>query len=283
MTLVHYNRSEESNEEILDRYTRALAQMKAWGVRVSSESRLSKYRDNLARLIPLQGSPVTQDVFHKWQFDMREIDEVIAIVESLDDPPRPAALERLGAMCGGSVHPDEGPLSPSRDLQWELYLRALLVKAEIQVVFGEPDLLATVDGQSIPIEAKRPKSEARLDDRIRKAVSQISATRSPGVVALSVDRVLSEGLGVLSGPSLELLEHDVSRRVKDLTDRNLKTIAKRVAGHPVVGIIFHARIPALVSANDHPRLISAARVVPIRADPMTDRVLSSLLEGLSRS
>jgi hypothetical protein len=134
----------------------------------------------------------------------------------------------------------------------------------------------------VPIEAKRPKTLDRLDDRLRKAVSQIETRRCPGVVALSLDRALREGRGVLHASSIAVAEAAVAGLVHKAVLDRIRQFAARVAGRPVRGIILFARLPCWLDDLDRPQLVSAAHVEVIARDAQTDLILDCLIDAFSR-
>ncbi len=285
MDVVHHLRSEVSNEDLLTQFVEAIDQLESWGIAIPASSRFAQYRDRFTAYVAKarEGGFITLTQMYQILFDHREIDELIAIAHSFVGKPPEVALERLRIMVSGSEHPDEEASSLARDLQWELYLRSLLRRADIPADMGDPDLVSVIDGMQIPIEAKRPKTEARLDDRLRKAVSQIAQSGTPGVIALSLDRAVRRGRGVLRGPSVEALENKVAELVEQVVHRNLHRIVNRVRDRPVLGIVFHARLPTWVVPLERPQLITVAHLEPVTADSNVERALDKLLEGLSTS
>jgi hypothetical protein len=281
MALHHYSTKEESNLEIVSRLESAIECVEEWGVPVPENSRFRVY---LARLRPLARDAevqITQSQMHQLQFDLREIDEFAAIVESFPRGIGEEAENRLRVVLTGSEHPDEESRSAARDTQWELYLRALFRRAQIPAGLGNPDVITTVRKKKIPVEAKRPKSEARLDDRLRKGVSQLEASGSPGVVALSLDHAIRDGRGVLVGQSLADVEAEVQRLVADMISRNLRQIVNRVRDRSVLGFIFHARVPTWIKPIQRPQLVTVNQIEPISSDVEVNAVIDRLLEGLA--
>ena len=106
-------------------------------------------------------------------FDLREIDEIIEIVESLPPEPDTGCLRLLRQLQSGSENPDMNVSDSTRDAQYELYLGTILRRANIHAIHGTPDLTAEWSGTRYHIEAKRPASANRVDDRLRSAVHQI--------------------------------------------------------------------------------------------------------------
>ena len=105
-------------------------------------------------------------------FDLREIDEICEVVEAFSGVPDPEAIRRLSILPLGQEGPDEETNAAARDAQYELLLWSALTRGGVEAVLTDPDVAVTVNGSVHYLEAKRPKKKARLDDRLKKAVSQ---------------------------------------------------------------------------------------------------------------
>lgn len=245
-----------SHEEILRRYRRALSALREWGILVPPGCRLTAYEERLAgratRLVPY----VPEHEIIEAMFDFREVDEIIDIVESFPKGPGATARERLSKIPAGSEHPDDEIESQARDAQFELYLRAVLRKGGLRVALGQPDLQVRLGGEWVPVEAKRPKSEARVDDRLRKGISQLETQVHGGFVAMSLDLVLRPSNQHMVGVSRQALEIGLQQIMFDFIGANLAKIARRVAGRPVHGLCFAARIPGCLHDLSEMWLIS---------------------------
>lgn len=281
MAILHHRRTEDSNEAVLEDLDEALRRMAEWGLTVPEKSRFRRYRERLAGLMasPLGMAPVSEIQQH--QFDYREIDEMIAIVGSFKSRPAQQALARLDIMISGQEGPDAEPSSAGRDAQWELYLRALLRRVGVPAFLGNPDITARILGRDVPIEAKRPKSEERLDDRLRKGVSQLRTAGVAGVVAFSLDRAIRQGRGLLSGPTPAAVEVEVMRLVREMVNRNLRQITARVAGRPVLGLVFQARIPTWCEQPGQYRLVTHGHLELVGAGKAERPVLDVIMDALA--
>lgn len=279
MSVFQLSREEIPTEDTLAALKSAIARLEASGIPIKPGSRFRRYEQRLEELMsaPLGIAPLEE--IHAWQFDFREVDELIAIVDSFPKRFGATAQRLLAQMTKGSADPDEETSSQGRDAQWELYLRALLRRAGISASLSEPDVLATIGGRQVPIEAKRPKREDRFDDLLRKGVSQIEATGASGVIAFSLDHAIREGRGLFHGPSVPGLEAEVMRLVRTFVFRQLDRIISRVAERPIMGLAFMARIPCVVGDSEF-RLITNGHVETVSNRPTEREILESIRLGL---
>ena len=186
MRIDEYN----SFKSLLARYRTALRRLEENGIRVADGCRLRSYEIRLDRLLRDPRPAVESEVVFAATFDLREIDEIIEIIEQLPDSPDSGSLQLLRKLAGGNDHPDDDSSAPAREAQYELYLGAVLRRAGISAKHGAPDLVANWQGEEFFIEAKRPASERRFDDRLRSAVHQIRRLPRPGIIAICADQLL---------------------------------------------------------------------------------------------
>lgn len=84
--------------------------------------------------------------------------------------------------------------SPGRDTQFELFMHALLVMADIPAWIAEPDLRFLYNGEEVGLAAKRIKRPRKLGPRFNEAVEQIERSGVRGFVAINAD-LLARHLG----------------------------------------------------------------------------------------
>lgn len=228
----------------LERYQQALAHLERLGVRIANNSRLRNAERRLANLPPDPSAPIALEIANQLLFDLREMDEIVLIAESFPEPPNDAERERLRFLGSGTDHPDEDTATRSRDAQFELYLRAALRLGGSSITIGNPDLTLLHQRGEIPIEAKRPFSADRLDDRLRDALAQLSRQPNPGFVAISLDHIIRPAGGILGVPEARLIQPAVSTLMMEFVSRNARSIANRVRGHRLAGVLFVFRTPA---------------------------------------
>src|SRR5690606_14543725 len=125
-----------SFEQMLERYEGALGKLTTWGIAVAPTSRLHAYHRRLSAALANGHRRMPQAVFDRVIFDFREMDEIIAIVTGVSDPPLPEELRRLRPIASGTEHPDDEVASEARDLQYELYLAVKLSAAGVKVKLG---------------------------------------------------------------------------------------------------------------------------------------------------
>ena len=230
---------------LLDRYRRALDHLEKVGVRISPHSRLRSYERRLDSLAATPLDSVDVGFLEQVIFDLREIDEIAEISEDTSTKPTPQESERLRLLGKGHEHPDpELAASASRDLQFELYLKAIFRRAGLDARCGDPDVFIRVGGTDFPVEAKRPKSPKTLDGNLRDAARKLSAQSTPGVVALGADFLVRPRGHLLQVSDPQSLSASGNLLLDELSDRYANLFAKRLRRPNVLGLLLGFRIPA---------------------------------------
>ena len=254
-------------EEILARYRRTLDLLRDFGIRLPDSSRLCVYHKRMASTLSQQGQQLVLKGQQADQilFDSREMDEISLIVENLQTNPTATELAKLQVMVGGSENPDSDHTTKARDTQFELFLYAAFRNAGAIVNLEEPDLIVSSEGIVFPIAAKRPTSRERIDDKLRRAVSQLERSDRLGVAALSLDQVIRPREAILSVPDRDSLGPSVQLEMHKFLSSNLRTIVKRVRNKPLAALLFVLRSPARAQDTNLSLLGSALNLAPIDA------------------
>ncbi len=240
-----------SFESLLIRYRHALSELERCGVKVSEVSRLRVYERCLQQIVLDPRPAVKAELVVAVTFDLREIDEIVEIVEHLPDSLDRVTRDLLNKITGGSESPDIESGAAAREAQYELYLGTVFRRAGIRVRHGAPDLVASWHDQEFFLEAKRPSSLARVDDRLRSAVHQIRKLSSPGIIALSLDQVLRPSGRLLSVGGFDDLAPAVVQLVQSFVLDHVGLWRNRLTGEPVAALFMTARIPGRLSSTGH--------------------------------
>jgi len=255
-----------SFDETLTKYKHALEKLASFGIRISGASRLRRYQRRIETFLKQPGDLllVSEENRDKILFDFREMDELIHIIESFTDEPTSTELERLRLLPGGTENPDDESSAKAREAQFELFLRAMFAQAKIGIEMGSPDLLVSGGQVTFPIEAKRPGSSRRFDDRLRNGIKQLQRQERCGVLAISLDHVIRPRGGYLGVKDHTYLATAVSELVADYLRANLRRIIKRLRGKSKVSaLLFILRIPACESDTNLTLLGSNIHTVPV--------------------
>jgi hypothetical protein len=242
---------------LLQRYSEALSRLEQNGVRVTNRCRLRNYERHLSQLVADLRIAVDADLVSAIAFDLREIDEVIEIVEHLPNSIDPSTLDLLTKLTGGNDHPDHDASAAARDAQYELYLGTVLRRAGMPVRHGTPDITATWRGEEFFIEAKRPGSPKRLDDRLRSAVHQLRKLPRLGVVAISADQLLRPSGGLLTVALQKQLASVVDSLLRTFIIEHGHILRKRLGKEPFAALLWTARLPARIGSTGHSALGTA--------------------------
>lgn len=236
---------------LLARYRRVLETLERLGLRIGGSSRLRRYEALLQKALDDPRPAVEEDFVFATAFALREIDETIEIVDNLPPAPDAATLGLLGLIHRGTDSPDDEVTAAAREAQYELYLGSVFRRAGIDAVHGKPDLVAHTLDRDFFIEAKRPGSPDRVDDRVRSAVHQLRTVPKAGILALSLDQVIRPRHSLLSAPSMDLVAPEVARLVANFVAANPRIWRNRLKGEPVDAVLFTARVPARLEATGH--------------------------------
>jgi hypothetical protein len=243
-----------SFSSLLARYSEALSRLELSGVRISQQCRLRIYERRLSQLVADPRAAVESELAFAATFDLREIDEIIEIVEHLGDAIDASSLELLAKLTRGCDHPDDDASAAARDAQYELYLGTLLRRAGIPVRHGAPDLTASWRGEEFFIEAKRPGSPKGLDDRLRSAVHQLRKLPRPGIIAISADQLLRPPGGLLTVELHAHLAPAVEALLKTFIGEHGHIMRSRLGNETFAALLWTARLPARIGSTGHSAL-----------------------------
>jgi hypothetical protein len=136
---------------------------------------------------------------------------------------------------------ESGTETPGRDAQFELFVGALCHSAGLQPVsYEEPDVVCTLEGQQWAIAAKRVKSLASLEQRVKEAARQIRRAGLPGVIAIDTCVPLNPGNRRIVEPIPE--EHFgklYSKAFRHFMDEHALRINRWAERKGVRGVVFH--------------------------------------------
>lgn len=112
--------------------------------------------------------------------------------------------KKLRTMLGGPDIAGDEKNSIARDTQFELYVGAMLALGGVSLDLEEPDLTFQYLGTTTGIAAKRVRSPAQLNKRVKGALKQIHTTGKPGFVAVNVDTLIMTGTTSAAGTPLDV-------------------------------------------------------------------------------
>jgi hypothetical protein len=169
--------------------------IEAQGITVSGGSRLDRMRTMLVRP---DGSPAPFIAPGEKDFDValeaeRDLQMLGFASDQLASESLPSNFRtRLKLLLKDTALPQDGSANTAgRDVQCELYVAAICMKAGTSPTFDEPDVCCTVDGLGFGIAVKRIKSPGMFKERIREAVKQIERASLPGIVVADVSVMLN--------------------------------------------------------------------------------------------
>jgi len=236
---------------LLPKFREVLLKLRSLGLHVSDTSRWKKYEGYFEEALRDPEAPLAEWLVLSLAFAVREADEMIEILTHVPDPADSATLKLLREVVKGTPMPDDEKSAPGRENQYELYLGTVLRQAGISACHGNPDLAATFDGHTYFIEAKRPSSLSRVDDRVRSAMKQIRRLGKPGIIAVCLDQVIRPPRGLLFVRHFSDLAPAVAQLVDEFVIKTARIWRSRVDPELIGGVLMTARVPAQIIASGH--------------------------------
>ena len=169
-----------------------------------------------------------------------------AVESALDDPAAKEAIKRVTASDMTLTQRQE---SKGKDALWELELYRRLRLAGAGVRFEEPDLVLSLHGfGDYAIACKKTYSEKNIRKNLDRAVGQLWARGTPGVIAFNIDdlvpkdtllkRAESEGLG-------KALEDMLSLFLTSHKEAFGQAIATGICDAVIASLTVHSEVPSM--------------------------------------
>jgi len=151
---------------------------------------------------------------------IRDVAQLTFIFRTLRGKISDDTLRRhLRLVVKDSILPqDDATETIGRNYQAELLVASICSNAGYQVKLTEPDVRVTTDHGDLGIACKRVKSEAQIDNHIRKAAIQIRDQGVPGIIFLHLGRVYNpknEALGMIPEDAMKGAHHAATTRFFD--------------------------------------------------------------------
>lgn len=173
-----------------ERLITGIERLQSWDIPVNPSSRLRGYVRLLER--SSEGDiPSSLKALCNLAFQVMEIDEILDILDQESDAPDEQALKRLHELPKGALVRNTSGNNLGRNFQFELYVRALLLRAGLPCRLDEPDLVVDEydDARAIYLEAKRPQNANSFTKNFKKALNQLNP-KAPGIILMSLEHVL---------------------------------------------------------------------------------------------
>jgi hypothetical protein len=173
----------------------------------------------------------------------RDMQVFAFVFDQVPAHPNDTGFHRLirTALKDSLLPQDDRTRSKGRDAQFELFVAAVCQSSGmLPVVREEPDVTCVVQRIKFGIAAKRVKSVASLEKRVRDAADQVRRTRLPGIIALDTCVALNRENQRITVP---IPEEEFWRRYKqgvyhfigEYHDR----VQELVRGKGVLGLAIH--------------------------------------------
>ena len=232
-------------------------------IRLADGCRLRAYQKRLGQVTVDPRSAIEPQLVFAATYDLREIDEINGIVERWPLTPDRIVLDLLQRLASGSEHPDDELDAPAREAQYQSYLGTLMRQSGLPARHGKPDLVATWRNEEFFVEAKRPTSVKRFDDRLRDAVHQVRTLARPGIIAVSLDQLVRPTDTLMVVNDFQSLAPAVDYLVTQFVIEHAHIFRKRLINQPVAALLLTARVPARIASTGHSSLGTSVQMQPI--------------------
>jgi len=176
-----------------DRLAQLLQRLEAAGIVVHPSSRFGRYSKELEIAARSEYDMPPDDVLRVWHRLLIEVDDLDTIVSALSVEPVVRGWEEKtqATLSGGLLRTQDQNDCAARNIQFELLVASILRRAGYSIrlgdaLNGEPDVLCTSSASRFAVEAKRPRSPAKVKRNIRTAQHQMAQHCLSGLVAVDL-------------------------------------------------------------------------------------------------
>lgn len=166
----------------------------------------------------------------------RDFAELSVAARALLPSADPALLKKFQSALGGASSATGESNPASRNIQFELFLAAILRSAGVQVVFAEPDLRLRCGEQMLGIAVKRILSAERIPREVHEGGKQIERQGLRGFVALSLDHLIEDDNYRIEVANPEQLLLQAKMRAAEVIDGHFEAIRRQTEKLPVLGL-----------------------------------------------
>jgi hypothetical protein len=198
---------------------------------------------------------------------------------------RPQHRKYFSDLQNGDLNFWNSVRSKAKDTEWELFLWAHLNRTmPNSAELFEPDILLRLPFRTIGIACKKAYSLQSIFPQIEAGARQIRAAGIPGIVALSLDFLLSNELGAYAYIKANDIDY-INKGIKQLFDGvwrqvGLKTSRKFLVPGRIIGVIFsvqsYSTLPGTAQGFAE---ICAARFQSDRQGPVECNDVMEFLHG----
>jgi hypothetical protein len=237
------------------------------GVQPRPGSRLLRLRDTFNTFLAHQQSPWLHMHPGPLLEGLRDLQEIAFTCRLFKQHHRDTLQRYLRALLSGAVLPAREANAYSRNLQHELFVGALFVWSGFPVRFEEPDVLFEYQSRWFGIAAKRVMRAAGVRRRTHEGAKQLKKSGVLGVVALSLDRLLSTQDVLLLSTTPQGIWDFSERKLHELLARHTSDIRLIEREAHVFGLLATLTVPSLIKMPPGLATSSAIIMTPAASDP----------------
>ncbi len=254
-------------DDLALRYASALDRLRSWDVRFGVGSRLLVYQDLIQTSLSKRGMEWSRSDLATWAADLRIVAEIIEIVEAFTDTPTLNELALLKRIATGPARTTQDSQMSALEAQYELYLRSVARAAGLNVTIGDPDLRITLEGHTVPLEAKRPRRLKRFDDNLRRGIRQVEAKGQFGIVAISLDMLAWDPRILFEVPSQDDTRPRLARLIHEVLRTQHSSLVNRTEPTTASGLLLTLRLGVFRTDDQGLAVSSALYLLGLQNEP----------------
>lgn len=160
----------------------------------------------------------------------------------------------LRVVRGGSIRGRESKDDPSRDLQFELLVAAMVTRSGYVVHIEEPDLwVDTPGGDSFAVAAKRIRASRNSAKQLARARAQIKRQARVGMIFVDGTDCLQDIKGPLSIRPPSDARDAIRRIVRRYSDFCMASVRRGRVPSQLIGIVVTMQFPLILKGTLSPR------------------------------
>ena len=220
------------------------------GITVHPSSRFARYSIELEIAARSEYDMPPDDLLRVWHRLLIEVDDLDVILRTLSEQPAVEGWQDKvqATLSGGILRTHDQDACAARNTQFELLVASIIRRAGYAIrlgdtLNGEPDVIASSNAGLLAVEAKRPRSSAKLRRNIRIGQRQMAQHGLTGLVAID--------LSILENPSdKHFTTTDFAQTHESLVQRFLETSSyvrwaetRNIDTSVVFGLLTHVALP----------------------------------------
>jgi hypothetical protein len=252
-----------SFESLLEKMEAIQTKLKDAGIKID-KNRYGKHHKLIEQLVNSFKNDTHDDFVKKFKHEesitaFTETVELISIVNNIPLTHKDRKLnKKIQLALNGALLPSQENCNSgntqARNTLFELLLGASLYKGHHNIDFSVEDFQISDGEDTYIVECKRPFKKETVLSNFEKAINQLNSktiekARTFGIVAISINRVLTNGQLFLEAKNEEALAKRLSFENNNFIEKWFMQFNKIVINTRILGVIIHLSVPAKVEST----------------------------------